>query len=338
MIKTVAITGGSGYIALWVVQYCLEQNLVVHATVRDLTNPEKLEGLKTLQTRFPKQLHLFQADLLKQGSFDAAFHGVDAVIHTASPVDLTSKDPETDLMKPAVDGTQNVFSSIIKNPSIKKCVMTSSIAAIRSSHSSKPVLTEEDWNDDQEPCYATSKAKAERLAWSLAKKHHINLITINPSVVLGPSLSSRVDASSHQLIAPLLNGQFKWGIVNMTFNVVDVREVALAHINALFDDNAKGRYILASGQLTSWQAAKYLKKHLKHHHLPRFVLPNWLVIAVGPLITGISRDVIRRYLSSTADYDASKSVSSLNINYRSPEQSLLDHAQCLLQILPESFK
>ena len=93
-IKTVAITGASGFIAHWVVRYCLEQGLVVHGTVRDLTNTDKCQGLVKLQKAFPNQLHLFEADLLKPESFDAAFKHVDAVIHTASPVNFVTKNPQ----------------------------------------------------------------------------------------------------------------------------------------------------------------------------------------------------------------------------------------------------
>ena len=337
-IKTVAITGASGFIAHWVVRYCLEQGLVVHGTVRDLTNTDKCQSLVKLQKAFPNQLHLFEADLLKTESFDAAFKNVDAVIHTASPVNFVTKNPKKDLMEPAVEGTRNVVSSILKNPKIKKWVMTSSVAAIRSSHGTKDLLTEDDWNDDQELNYATSKAQAERLAWQLSDQHQLDLVTINPSVVLGPSLSDRLDAPSHTLIEPLFNGKFTWGVPNMVFSIVDVRDVARAHLNALLTPEAKGRHILASGQLTFWEATKHLKKHLNLPKLPKFPLPNWLVILVGPWVTksqgnaGVSRALIRRYLSKKPDYDAAKSINQLGIKYRSPEDALLDHITCLQKL------
>ncbi|MED6220316.1 hypothetical protein PIB30_043760 [Stylosanthes scabra] len=83
----------------------------------------KLEGAK-------ERLQLLKADLLEEGSFDYVVEGCDGVFHTASPVKFTFKDPQAELVDPAVKGTLNVVNSCAKSSSVKKVVLTSSIATL----------------------------------------------------------------------------------------------------------------------------------------------------------------------------------------------------------------
>ena len=64
------------------------------------------------------------------GSFDQAVKGADYVFHTASPfVAGAPEDPEAFFVKPAVEGTKNVLSSVLKSKgTVKRVVLTSSFA------------------------------------------------------------------------------------------------------------------------------------------------------------------------------------------------------------------
>ena len=83
--KTVCVTGASGFIASHCVQQLLATGYTVHGTVRSLENREKVAHLEALPFAATR-LKLFEADLLVDGSFDAAVAGCDAVLHTASPL------------------------------------------------------------------------------------------------------------------------------------------------------------------------------------------------------------------------------------------------------------
>jgi nucleoside-diphosphate-sugar epimerase len=99
------------------------------------------------------RLHFFKASLLEEGSFDAAVDGCETVFHTASPFYHNVKDPKAELLDPAVKGTLNVLGSC-KKASIKKVVVTSSIAAV--AYNGKPrtpeVIVDETWFSDPQIC------------------------------------------------------------------------------------------------------------------------------------------------------------------------------------------
>ena len=109
----IMVTGGTGFIAGWIIKFLLEEGLSVHATVRDPGNQEKVAHLEAMAGSSPGQLHMFKADLLEPGSFDEAMAGCELVMHTASPfVISTPKDPQAEFIRPALNGTQNVLASV----------------------------------------------------------------------------------------------------------------------------------------------------------------------------------------------------------------------------------
>ncbi|KDN49976.1 hypothetical protein RSAG8_01312, partial [Rhizoctonia solani AG-8 WAC10335] len=142
---TVLVTGASGFIAVWVVKTFLEAGYSVRGTVRSASKGDYLVNLfKSYGDKFQ---YVIVEDIVKEGAFDEAVKGVDAVAHTASPFHFHADDPET-LIDPAVKGTIGVLASVHKYaPTVQRIVITSSVAAIMDS--SKPngtVFTESDWN------------------------------------------------------------------------------------------------------------------------------------------------------------------------------------------------
>ncbi|KAI3472700.1 hypothetical protein Pfo_030966, partial [Paulownia fortunei] len=82
--KTVCVTGASGYIASWLVKFLLQRGYTVKASVRDLNDPKKTQHLLALDGA-KERLQLIKANLLEEGSFDSVVEGCDGVFHTASP-------------------------------------------------------------------------------------------------------------------------------------------------------------------------------------------------------------------------------------------------------------
>ncbi|CAL0329367.1 unnamed protein product [Lupinus luteus] len=250
--KLVCVTGASGYIASWIVNFLLQRGYTVRATVRDPTNPKKTQHLVNLDGA-KERLQLFKADLLQEGSFDSAIQGCDGVFHTASPVPPPAaniQNPQAEVIEPAVKGTLNVLKSCAKSPSVKRIILTSSMAA--AIYNGRPLSPEveidETWFSNPDFCletkkwYAFSKISAEDIAWKFVKENNIDMVVINPTVTVGPLLQPELNSSA-AIIFNLINGSETFP--NTSFPWVNVKDVADAHIKAYEIPSASGRYILS---------------------------------------------------------------------------------------------
>ncbi|XP_034679828.1 tetraketide alpha-pyrone reductase 1-like isoform X2 [Vitis riparia] len=200
--KVVCVTGASGYIASWLVKLLLQRGYTVNASVRDPDDPKKTEHLLALDGA-KERLHLFKADLLEEGAFDSMVDGCEGVFHTASPFYHTVSNPQVELIDPAVKGTLNVLRSCAKVPSIRRVVVTSSMAAVAFTGQTltPDVVVDETRFSDPAVCeklklwYMLSKTLAEEAAWKFAKENKIDLVAINPGLVIGPLLQPTLNTS-----------------------------------------------------------------------------------------------------------------------------------------------
>ncbi|KAG5238463.1 cinnamoyl-CoA reductase family protein [Salix suchowensis] len=272
--KVVCVTGGSGYIASWLVKLLLQRGYTVKTTVRDPYDPKKTEHLLALDGA-KERLHLFKADLLEEGAFDPAVDGCEGVFHTASPVSLSpTDDPQVDLIDPALKGTLNVLRSCAKVHSIRRVVLTSSIAACI--YSGKPldhdVVIDETWHSNPAICkelkawYPLSKTLAEEAAWSFAKENATDLVVMNPSFVIGPLLQPTLNLTV-EMILNLVNGAETYP--NGYYCCMDVRDLANAHIQAFEIPSASGRYGLSANVTAFSEVLKII-----HENYPTLRLPE----------------------------------------------------------------
>ncbi len=336
----VMVSGASGYIASWVVKLLLERGHTVVGTVRSLSDASKVDRLKQLERGTSGKLELVAADLLQPASFNDAMEGCEVVIHTASPFMVSGvKDPQRQLVDPALEGTRNVLAAANRTASVKRVVLTSSVAAIYGDacdvqQAPGGVFTEEQWNETSSlshNAYSFSKLVAEREAWKLAEEQQRwSLVVINPGFVFGPSLSQRVDSTSVDFMRSLLNGKMKMGVPALSFSFVDVREVAEAHLQAAIRPEAGGRHILVADSLSMIEMARHLRQRLgEGHPIPRRVMPKPIFYLAGPFF-GFSWKMIGRNWGEVPRFDNARSRERLGIHYREADQTLVDHAQQLL--------
>ncbi|KAB1226398.1 Cinnamoyl-CoA reductase 1 [Morella rubra] len=220
-----------------------------------------------------ERLHLFKANLLEEGSFDAAIQGCDGVFHTSSPFYNDVKDPQAELIDPAVKGTLNVLKSCAKSPSVKRVVLTSSIAAV--AYNGRPrtpdVVVDETWFSDPEICkavkqwYVVSKTLAEEAAWKFSKEEGLDMVAINPAMVIGPLLQPTLNTSAG-VISNLANGAQVFP--NLSFGWVNVKDVANAHIQAYEMPSASGRYCLVERVAHSSEIVRILRELYPSLQLP----------------------------------------------------------------------
>lgn len=240
----VVVTGATGFIASHIVQQLLTRGYTVRGTATSL-KPEKLKHL-TSMAGAAERLTMHEANLNTPGAFDAVVAGAHYVLHTASPFLLAVTDAKKDLLDPAVNGTLSLMNSVAKPAAntVKRVVLTSSMAAITDSPESNHVYSEADWNVlsslTRNPYYY-SKKMAEEAAWKFAGENRLDLVVINPFIVLGPSFTP-AENPSVEIIKNLLTKKFP-AVLDLWWGFVDVRDVARSHILAFENPNAKGRHL-----------------------------------------------------------------------------------------------
>jgi len=331
--KTILVTGGTGYIGSWIVKYLLEKGNSVRVTVRDKSKSSRYEHLVTLAQNTSGNLEIWSANLTQEGSFDEAAKGADAIIHVASPFTLRFKDAQRDLIEPALKGTQNVLNAASKSGTVKRVVLTSSVAAVHGDNADMDdkgltEFTEEHFNTSSSPKhqpYSYSKVLAEKEAWRIAEsQNQWNLVVINPSFVMGPTLANSSDSESLNFMKDLLKGKFLMGAPNLMFGFVDVRDVAQAHVLALENENAEGRHILAHSTMNVMQLAQVVKKlYGRKYSMPLTIAPKFLLYLIGGLF-GVTPKFVKRNIGHTIKLNTQRSRIKLGLQYRSFEETVKD--------------
>ena len=332
----VLVTGATGYIAGWLTRRLLEKGFTVHAAVRNPGMAHKMAHVDRMRDELPGTIQFFQANLLERGSYTRAMKDCQVVFHTASPFELTVRDPQRELIDPAVLGTRNVLESVNITDSVHRVVLTSSMVAAYGDNADLGtlpggVISEAAWNTSsslRHQPYAYSKMLAERAAWEVADaQERWQLVTVNPGLVLGPCVSDRVpEATSFSVMRKFADGSMKAGAPPYELGVVDVRDVAEAHLRAAFIPQAEGRFLTFCEAKSFLDVALILKERFgTEYPFPQRALPKWLVWLTGPLADkAYTRKVVRKNMSYPWRADNSKSRQFLGMQYRAIEQTVTD--------------
>mmetsp|Transcript_42258 Transcript_42258/g.122146 ORF Transcript_42258/g.122146 Transcript_42258/m.122146 type:complete len:350 (-) Transcript_42258:65-1114(-) len=286
----VCVTGGSGFLGSWCVKLLLDEGYRVRATTRDAGKAEYLKKLPGAAER----LQIFGGvDLLQPGSFDEAISGCPAVLHTASPFYMQDGSEEK-LVTPAVEGTRNVLDAC-RRLGVRRVALTSSTAAIYVNYGTLPaehVYTEEDWSPEdllreRKNWYCLSKLLAERLAWEMSREPGCpyELAVLHPTLIWGPMLPGQPHLNtSANALAGYMDGTAK-EIENGCKTVVDVRDVARAHLEAVRREGAGGkRFLLVAGSPHFKEVAEYIRDALPAD-LQKNV-PTQVSDKLGPTVMG----------------------------------------------------
>ena len=333
MSNTVLVSGGSGYIAGFLIRQLVAEGWAVHTTVRSLARESAVRQLLAVDD---SKLSFFAADLNADAGWAEAMTGCSHVAHLASPLPSGVPKHADELIVPARDGALRALRAA-KAAGVKRFVMTSSVAAIaygrgRGVHH----FTEADWTLLDQPgitAYVQSKTIAERAArdWVAKEGGGIEFCTINPSVVLGP-VWSRDYSASVIIVKKMLDGSMR-ACPDIGFGVVDVRDVADLHLRALTAPNMAGERFIASGRFMKLrEIAEVLRAELgpQAHRVPTRNVPDWLV-RVAARFNPLARAVVSE-LGSVRNQDASHAQAVLGWATRPVEQSILDTARCLIEL------
>ncbi|KAL8798451.1 MAG: hypothetical protein Q9182_006658 [Xanthomendoza sp. 2 TL-2023] len=332
----VLLTGGSGFIAIHVLEALLTQGHSVVTSVRSETKAQKLRD--TFPDYKQDQLDfVIVPDIAEPGAFDEAVRSnppFEWVIHTASPFHFNITDTKKDLLDPAILGTTGILEAIQKHaPSVKRVIITSSFAAMMSPKlGNRPGYTysEKDWNpiteeeaiQDPPSGYRASKTFAEKAAWDFAekKKSNFTISTINPPMVFGPihSKLQTLDTlnTSNERIRDMMLGRSQDTIPPSGVHIwVDVRDLALAHVRAAERPNAAGkRFFVTAGYYSNREIADEIREQLP-------AVASKIATKGGEFPEG-------GYFT----FDNSRTKEILNIDFKSLKDTLKDTIQTLQAI------
>lgn len=330
MSKSILVTGGTGFIAGWCIVELLRQGYRVRTTVRHASREAAVRAAVASQVDAGDRLAFAVADLLSDAGWDEAMAGCDHVLHVASPLGREAPRDRDALVAPARDGTLRVLKAASR-AGIGRVVMTSAAATAR--HRDAAVSDETVWADPDVPSldpYRRSKILAERAAWDFmrADPGPTTLTTILPGAVFGPILPGG-DPASVWVVGSLLAGKPS-RLLDFGLSVVDVRDLAAAHVAALTAAGAPGERFLATGNfLWMKEMAAILKAGLGERgaSVPTKVLPN-----CAARVLALFMPRLRMFLPDLGqrrDVDTAKARRILGFETRDPRETLLDCARSL---------
>ena len=249
----ILVTGGSGFVASHCIVTLIRDGYKVRTTTR---RPEKQQAVLDaaniggIPANQIEKLSFVVADLVEDAGWAEAMKDCQYVLHVASPFPMQGPKHEDDLIKPAKEGTLRVLRAA-RQANVKRVVLTSSFGAIGYGHPvEKQTFDETDWTNVDGPdvsAYIKSKTLAERTAWGFVESEEgrgLELAVVNPPGIFGPVLGGNLSGSV-SIIKNLLEGAMS-GCPNISFGVVDVRDVADLHVLLMKHEHAAGERFIAS--------------------------------------------------------------------------------------------
>lgn len=337
--KLILVTGGSGFLGVHCIAEALRAGYRVRTTVRSLAKEKTVrEGLTHAQPPVDAtKLEFVVADLLKDEGWTEAAKGAEIVLHVASPFPSATPSHEDELIKPAREGTLRVLRAAKAAGTVKRVVVTSSVASIAYGTQLKPMYTEKDWSDPEGKqlpisAYAKSKTLAEKAAWNFIETegNGMELSTVNPVGIFGPPLIIPTESTTCSIVQQMLTGALP-AVPNVSFGLVDVRDVATLHMLAATKPEANGqRYIAVAGESVSLAGiAGILKTGLgtKASKVPTRTLPNFLVKILGLFMAQLK--TIAPELGVVREFDNAH-AKSIGWTARSNDECILSCAKALL--------
>lgn len=323
------VSGANGHLGNNLVRFLLNKGLPVRATVRKINNRKPFEGLNC---------ELMQADITNKASFVKALEGVDTFYAVGASFKLWAKDPKKEIYDVNIKGTRNTIEAAAE-AGVKKIVYVSSIAALNYTH--LPTKESNGYNPDRRDMYYNSKNDGEKLAFELAAKLGIELVSVMPGAMIGSEAFLPLNVS-YGVLKLILNKQIPVD-TKITLNWIDVKDVAEGCYLAAEKGRSGERYILANEKCMTITDTTILANKLYPElklEIPRSV-PKGILMTIAALmeftarLSGkapvLTRKDIAMFSGLQQDFDISKSRNELGFHPKSPEQAVKEALDYLMQ-------
>ncbi|KAG9773411.1 hypothetical protein KCU88_g5814, partial [Aureobasidium melanogenum] len=317
----ILLTGGTGHVGYRALVEALSRGYHVRASVRSEAKIAQIKAAASIQPYLAQLSFVVVPDIEKDGAFDEALKGVDFVVHIASPLGHPSEDLEAHVVNPAIRGTLGILHSALKQPSIQRIVITSSVVAVLPSELRE--FTVDNVEPDPQGPYSDSFAAygaGKRLAFNrtrdfIAKeKPHFTVVNILPSFVIGKNelatTPESVRSGSNGVpMIPLMGGHNPVGVPAAVCHVDDVAFVHIASLDSRVEGNRNFGINYRGDKPVEWDdAIDIVKKHF----------PEEVKKGVFPLGGSLK--------SLPMPFDASETEKVFNFKFKSYEEQIVSLA------------
>ncbi|WP_062115890.1 NAD-dependent epimerase/dehydratase family protein [Aureimonas sp. AU40] len=332
--ETVLVTGCTGFIAKHIVLALVREGARVRGSLRDPARSVELQRLLQAAGLPVDRFESVRADLNREEGWREAVGGCRFVLHTASPFPASQPRAKFALVPEAKGGAVRVLEAA-KAAHAERVVLTSSVASIFYGHEGErsKLFTDRDVSNVESESispYAVSKTEAEKAAWQTLAGSGTELITINPSLVFGPLLDERLGTSA-TLVRLMMNGRMP-AVPKISFGVVDVRDVAAAHVAALTHPAAAGRrFIVSGGALSLMDIADELRASFPQlaRRMPKHLFPS-TPIRLAARVSRRAR-MLAAELGDAKRLDTGPAREVLGMEFREPREAVRALGESLIR-------
>jgi len=268
----VLVTGANGHLGFNLVKELLKSEHSVRASIRSLEDTQNVERLKSLGA-----VEVVEANLDRQDQLTAAMEGIDLLFHVAAVYSYTA-GKEQEIIDGSLKGIENAFYAA-HAAKVKKTVLTSSVVTLPLTEPGAPPSDENDWTDDTRVPYLKAKTEGEKLAWHIAKDKKLEMVSVLPGAIGGPGFAK--NTPTIDILEAMMMGAMRFGVLDIDFAYIDVRDVVSAHILA-GEKDCEGRFIACSNSSPTFRdIIETMHRIDPKIPLPMMTMPNFMFGAMG---------------------------------------------------------
>ncbi|XP_023006100.1 vestitone reductase-like [Cucurbita maxima] len=271
----VCVTGGTGFIASWLIKSLLENGYSVTTTVRADPEMRRDYGFLTNLPGASEKLQIYHADLDDPNSFAPAIAGCIGVFHLATPIDMSDKEGVEVLTRRTIEGTLGILKVCLDSKTVRRVVYTSAAATMQFNHHTVDFLDESCWSDIDYinsiaplgRSYPISKTLTEQAVLEFSQQYGLEVVTVLPTYVVGPFICPRLPDSIRVTTSLMSGNKAEYGLI-LKSNMVHVDDVARSHIFLFEHPNANGRYVCSSHLITIEELANLFSAKYPEFQIP----------------------------------------------------------------------